>query len=109
LYTQKQILHRWPGSNNQEILILQIEGNFGFNPSKTINVWADFVSGYTYLAKGQKITKAKYGVLKSSKKRTKKKHSFFGSIEDTTNCFQDFLTFTLFGVLHLQIPRWLHY
>ena len=52
LYTQKQILRRRPGGNNQEkkcvrrhglltnFVILQIEGNFEVYPSKTINAWA---------------------------------------------------------------------
>ena len=56
-------------------------------------------------AKGQTISKANYGVLISSKKRTKliiltredaqdsEFRSFFGRIEETIYCFRDLLTF----------------
>ena len=55
--------------------------------------------------KGQKISKAIYGLLNSSKKRTKltilikedaqdsEFRSFFGRIEETINCFRDLLTY----------------
>ena len=52
--------------------------------------------------KGQTISKANYGLLKSPKKRTKCTQdtilsafrSFFGRIEETINCFWDLLTFS---------------
>ena len=62
--------------------------------------------------KGQTILKANYGVLNSSKNRTKltilsifftqdsKFCSFFGRIEETMTCFQNLLTFAFQICLH---------
>ena len=68
------------------------------------------------VTKGQKISKANYGVLNSSKKRTiltkypelsredaqySEFRSFFGRIEETINCFRDLLTFSTHWNLYL--------
>ena len=64
---------------------------------------ASFEQNYNFLlSKGQKISKANYGVFNSPKIQTKKLlernvlflHLFFGRIEDTRNCFQDLMTFS---------------
>ena len=66
-----------------------------------------FVKYFCIFNKGQTISKANYGVLNSSKKRTKltilskedaqdsEFRSFFGRIEDTIICFRDLLTFKM--------------
>ena len=66
---------------------------------------ADIYESFCNFAKGQTISKANYGFLNSSKKRTKltilskedakdsEFCSFFGRNEDTINRFRDLLTF----------------
>ena len=64
--------------------------------------WVGLVWNRCPVSKGQIISKVSYGLLNSSKKRTKltilRKEEFrlvFGRIEDAKNCFRDLLTFTI--------------
>ena len=54
--------------------------------------------GLNLWTKGQTISKANYGLLKS--------RSFFGRIEETINCFRDLLTFSNACLLtFLDLPK----
>ena len=89
-------------------MIFQIECNFELHPSKTIieAVWAVLSLGILTLLKEENLESKIWCPQKQNEKKIVR---FLEELKTTTNCFRDFLTFTLFGVLRLQIPRWLHY
>ena len=75
----------------------------------SISIEMYIFAGKIAAAKGQYISKAIYGLLNSSRRRTKltilsifftqdsEFRSFFGRIEETINCFRDLLTFRAYA------------